>query len=87
MTTSNLEKTTLLQEFWQSPDEALFNQTIIAAVRCCSNSTLERERWAGNGIPFIKIKHKCLYRKADVVNWLNQHKCNLSTSQYVTQTK
>ncbi|QLH42463.1 MAG: DNA-binding protein [Coxiellaceae bacterium] len=81
MKNSNIEKTKILQEFWQAPLEALFDQKTIAAVRCCSNSLLERERWAGDGIPYIKVKHKCLYRKADVVNWINQHQVKISTSQ------
>lgn len=79
MIVSNIEKTKTLQEFWQAPNEALFNQKTIAAIRCCSTSTLERDRWAGDGIPYIKVKHKCLYRKADVVNWLKQHQLQTST--------
>jgi len=82
MQIKNQNQLVLIQEFWKSPEQALFDQKTIAAVRCCSTSSLERERWAGDGIPYLKVKHKCLYRKTDVVNWLNQHQTLSSTSQY-----
>jgi hypothetical protein len=61
----------LLEEFDSAPDNALFNQKVIAAWRDCSTALLERERWAGNGIPYLKIGHAVRYRKSDCLAWLN----------------
>lgn len=70
-----------LAEFDNAPDSTLFNQVVIAHVRDCSIATLERDRWAGGGIPFIKIGRAVKYKKADVVKWLNQHQVQASTSE------
>jgi len=39
-------------------------------VRRCSVDLLEREAWAGTGIPFIRDGGRCLYRKRDVLRHL-----------------
>lgn len=51
----------------------------ISAVSC-STQLLERNRWAGGGVPYLKIGRKVLYRKSDVVNFLQQQKIYYSTS-------
>lgn len=71
-------------EFWYAPDDALFPQSDIAAVTTYSKSWLERARWAGGGIPYLKVGRKVLYRKRDVVEWLNQQARATSTSEYVS---
>lgn len=70
----------LLNEFDQAPDNTLFEQTTIAAVRSCSTATLERDRWLGGGIPFVKIGRSVRYHKNAVLSWLEQHKTINSTS-------
>jgi len=72
----------LITEFWQASEERLFSQKIVALVRDCSESLLERDRWLGRGIPYRKIGRRCLYCKADVVRWLEQHQLVISTSEY-----
>ncbi len=77
------QKTTrlhLLNEFELAPQSALFNQQTIAAVLSCSTHLLERNRWAGGGVPYIKIGRKVLYRKSDVLEYIQQ-KTYSSTSQ------
>lgn len=69
-----------LAEFDRAPDTALFNQTVIAHIRDCSIATLERDRWAGGGVPFLKIGRAVKYRKSDVLNWLGKHHPQASTS-------
>lgn len=73
-----------LIDFYSAPDESLYGQTVIAEVIDCSEAKLERDRWAGTGIPFIKIGRKVKYRKGDVLNWLNQHQPQQSTSESKT---
>jgi hypothetical protein len=77
---SNNDRNKSLAEFYNAPDTALFNQITVAHVRDCSTATLERDRWAGGGIKFIKIGRAVKYRKADVLNWLEQYQPQQSTS-------
>jgi hypothetical protein len=79
----SLEKITrldLLNEFDSAPESALFNQKTIAAVLSCSTQLLERNRWAGTSVPYLKIGRKVLYRKSDVLGFLQQQKVYRSTS-------
>jgi hypothetical protein len=69
-----------LAEFNSADDSTLFNQTVIAHVLDCSTATMERDRWSGGGIPFIKINRLVRYRKADVLEWLGQFRAQESTS-------
>ncbi len=46
------------------PDE-LLTQEDIARERKCSVRTLERERVAGTGCPFVKIGARVYYRRSD----------------------
>jgi hypothetical protein len=70
----------LLNEFDSAPESALFNQQTIAAVLSCSTQLLERNRWAGTSVPYLKIGRKVLYRKCDVLGFLQQQKVYRSTS-------
>ena len=81
MGTLKQDRTEALKEFEDAPDSALFNQENIAFVRDCSTATLERDRWTGNGIPYIKIGRAVKYRKIDVLTWLAQHQPQNSTSE------
>ncbi|MEO5347921.1 MAG: hypothetical protein H7834_16325 [Magnetococcus sp. YQC-9] len=68
----------LLLEFEQAPVSALFDQTVISAVIGCSDKKLERDRWAGGGIPYRKIGNLVRYSKKDVLAVIDQ--CPLITS-------
>lgn len=70
-----------LAEFDSAPETSLFNQVIIAHVRDCSTATMERDRWSGGGVPFIKIGRAVKYRKSDVLAWLAQYQPQNSTSE------
>ena len=56
----------LINEYEQSPDWALFSQETVAAIRGCSLATMERDRWIGAGVPFIKMGHLVRYRKSEI---------------------
>ena len=71
----------LINEYEFSPDSALFPQQTVAAILDCSLATLERDRWAGKGVPFIKIGRLVRYRKTDIRNWLEKHQAFQSTSE------
>lgn len=70
----------LIQEYEQAPDSALFNQETVAAIRDCSLATIERDRWVGIGIPFIKMGRLVRYRKSDINTWLDQQPLLQSTT-------
>lgn len=63
----------LFQIFWAAPMEAFFGQDAISPVTNKSIKTLECDRWKGIGIPYRKAGHCVLYKKQDVVNWLESH--------------
>jgi hypothetical protein len=77
---TNQSRASILKEFEDSPDSALFPQEIPAAVIGCSEALLERNRWLGTGIPFIKIGRAIRYRKSEILQWINQHHTISSTS-------
>lgn len=79
MSTQKPSRLYLLNEFESAPESALFNQQTIAAVLSCSTQLLERNRWAGSGVPYLKIGRKVLYRKSDVLDFLQQQKVYHST--------
>jgi len=76
------EQNKIIKEFYDSPDKALFNEKVIALIRGCSVALMQRDRWAGNGIPFKKMGNKVLYCKADVIKWLSSQKSFNSTKGY-----
>jgi hypothetical protein len=60
-------KQELTRQFWGSPDEALHPTPVIAAVFDSSEAKLERDRWQGVGLPYVKIDGLVRYRKSDVL--------------------
>jgi hypothetical protein len=73
----------LISEFYGAPPEALFPQETLCAVLGCSSALAERNRWAGSGVPFIKLNRSVRYKKADILQWIDQQKTFTSTSQVV----
>jgi hypothetical protein len=71
----------LLHEYEQAPESALFSQETVAAIRDCSLATLERDRWAGTGIRFIKMGRLVRYRKSEIRAWLEKHQSMSSTTK------
>lgn len=71
----------LVKLFWDAAPESLFGQETIAPVINKSTKTLEHDRWRGAGIPYRKCLGRVLYRKADVVSWIESHALITSTSQ------
>lgn len=61
----------LIKLFWASPDQALFSPETIAAVTLRSVKTLECDRTRKIGVNYLKMGGKVLYRKSDVVAFLN----------------
>ncbi len=80
MSKIKLNRLQLINEFESAPDSMLFNQNTLAAILDCSTQLLERNRWAGEGVPYLKIGGKVLYRKSDVIEFLQQQKVYRSTS-------
>lgn len=78
----------IINDFWVESDEALFNQKTISEVLKISEAKLERDRWLGNGIPFLKLGRSVRYRKGDVTKWLQKHAPTVtSTTQHKTEIK
>ncbi len=71
----------LITEYEHAPDSAYFSQETVAAIRNCSLATIERDRWAGMGIKFVKMGRLVRYRKTDIRSWLEKHLSIQSTTQ------
>lgn len=71
----------LMREYELAPDSALFTQETVAALRDCSIALIERDRWAGTGVRFIKTGRLVRYRKKDIREWLENHTAFQSTTQ------
>jgi len=69
------------KSFWESPMDALFDRTTLVVVTGYCMAWFERQAWAKKGIPYLKGKRRCLYRKSDVLEWIekNFEKKNVST--------
>ena len=52
---------------------SLMNQKQVAEYLGKSVKTLERDRWAGIGIPFVKVGRLVRYRADDVMEWLEKN--------------
>jgi hypothetical protein len=82
---TQVNRTATLNDFYTAPDQALYDEIAIAHVVGVTVAKLQRDRWAGTGVPFIKIGRSVRYRKAEVLAWLNQFQPQQSTSQTKNQ--
>lgn len=76
---SNQSRIDLIREYELAPDWLVFSQETVAAIRDCSIKTVERDRWLGAGIPFLKMGRLVRYRKSDISAWLSKHQTKTST--------
>lgn len=61
------DRIALAQEFAALPDEGLATTGQTAAFLNCSDSKLERDRWVGDGIPFVQLGRAIRYQKSVVM--------------------
>lgn len=78
---TKITRISLINEFESAPTSTLFAQKTIAALLDCSTQLLERNRWLGAGIPFLKIGRTVRYRKKDVLDYLENQNAYHSTSE------
>ena len=67
-TVSETDANLVSKRFWEAHPDALFTRREVAIVRRCSVASLEREAWAGTGIPIVRDGIRCLHRKRDVLH-------------------
>jgi hypothetical protein len=73
----------LRNDFWKSPDDALLDRRTTAAGLIRSNAWMELKATTGGGPPFLKCGRRVLYRKRDVLAWLEANSLQASsTSAY-----
>jgi len=73
----------LRKDFAEAPEDALFETRAVAAFISMSESWFGNKAVSGGGIPYIKLSNKRLYKKKDVLDWLelNGQKVR-STTEY-----
>lgn len=72
-----------VRQFDEAPSGALFDQKIVAAKLDVSTAQLEKLRWAGGGVPFVKLGRSVKYRKTDVLEFI-EARVYRSTSSTIT---
>ena len=65
------ERTQLRQEFLETPEDGLVDTSQVAAFLNCSTAKLERDRWMGEGLPFVKLGRLVRYRKQTVLDHIS----------------
>jgi hypothetical protein len=66
-----LDVASVVKQFWEAPDEALFTQKDLEAVTGLSGAYFKRGRWAGYGPKFLKLGGRLVrYTKGDSVRIL-----------------
>lgn len=61
--------------------QTLLTQTEAATILRKSVSWMERSRWNGSGPPYRKIGRHVRYPKAALLEWINGHPLQSSTSE------
>ncbi len=69
-----------INEYQSAPDEMMFTQATVAALRGCSIASIIRERWLGIGVPFVKDGRKVRYRKWEIRAWITEQQSFKSTT-------
>jgi hypothetical protein len=67
------EEGRLRSEFWSAPAVALVDRATVAASQYKSLAWAEQLAIKGGGPPFLKIGRRCLYRKSDVLAWMEKN--------------
>lgn len=63
-----------------SMNAKLLNQKQVAEIIGLSEAWLERKRWEGCGIPYRKLGRCVRYDEHDVIEWIQAHSKQVSTS-------
>ena len=73
----------LQKQFIEADKNALLETKIVAAYTGLSISWFNNKAVYGGGIPYTKLINKRLYKKADVLAWIEEHSQKVnSTSEY-----
>jgi predicted DNA-binding transcriptional regulator AlpA len=65
---------------YNQTNSKLLNQKQVSEILGLSEAWLERKRWEGGGIPYRKLGRSVRYDELDVINWINAHDKQDSTS-------
>lgn len=65
------EAAILRSELESAPDWALFSEEYVAAARGISVFTIQSDRRRGLGVPFVRQGRRVLYRKDDILGFIN----------------
>lgn len=68
-------------EFYALPHDAMVDRDTVAAVRYVERQTIELEAIRGGGIPYRRVGRRALYRKADVLSWMERSGVVRSTAE------
>lgn len=61
-----------IADFWRSPSDALFTRPVVGQVLGKSVSWLERAALNGDGPVFCRLGRHAMYRKGDVLDYIER---------------
>lgn len=62
-----------ISEIIAKPD-GYFKEAEVCAALDKSVAWAQRHRWAGTGIPYVKLGRSVRYRGADIASWITAHR-------------
>lgn len=74
------------REFWASSDEALHTRETIAAAIHASVDLMESFAIKGGGPTFQRLGRRALYRKADVLEWIERNSQRVDNTAQLKRT-
>jgi hypothetical protein len=66
----------LLNFFWEASNNCYFTDETVALVLCLEKQTMAKYRCEGKGPKFLKLNGRILYRKQDVLEFVNTFEKN-----------
>lgn len=72
-------------EFWNAAPDVELPREVTAAGLGLSSASLEKKAIEGGGPPYRKFGRRCLYRKGDVIAWLDANSKRVSNTSQLKQ--
>jgi hypothetical protein len=64
----------MIRIFWEAHPDSFFSEKTVALIRNLATSTIQKERWDKSGPKFVKVLGKVLYKKSDVIDFIDGFK-------------
>ena len=77
----------LRREFWAAAADTLVDRETAGAAVHLSLAAMELAAIKGNGPPYIRIGRRALYRKSDVLDWIEKNGQRVENTAQLAESK